>query len=247
MIAGGVESMSRAPFVMGKADTAFSRTRRNLRHHHRLALRQSRDESANTASIPCPRPPKTSPKNFTSAAPIRTPSPIAPSSAGPARSRRIFHTRNRPRPHPAKKRRPQKVRYRRASPSRHHSRALAKLKPIVKPNGTVTAGNASGINDGSCALLLASEAAAKKYNLTPCARMLATSAVGVAPRIMGFAPAPATKKMLQKTNLQLSQINVIELNEAFAAQALAVTRDLGLPDDAAHVNPTVAPSPSAIH
>jgi hypothetical protein len=108
---------------------------------------------------------------------------------------------------------------------------------VVKPNGTVTAGNASGINDGSCALLLASEAAAKKYNLTPRARVLGTAVAGVAPRIMGFAPSPATRKILAKTGLSLSQIEVIELNEAFAAQALAVTRDLGLPDDAEHVNP----------
>jgi acetyl-CoA acetyltransferase family protein len=114
---------------------------------------------------------------------------------------------------------------------------LAKLKPIVKLNGTVTAGNASGINDGSCALLLASEEAVSKYGLTPRARLLATVTVGVAPRIMGFAPAPATKKILQKSGLTIAQIDVIELNEAFAAQALAVTRELGLPDDAEHVNP----------
>ena len=115
--------------------------------------------------------------------------------------------------------------------------ALAKLKPIVKPNGTVTAGNASGVNDGACALIFASKTAASKYGLTPLARILATTAVGVAPRIMGFAPAPATRKILDKTGLKLSQMDVIELNEAFAAQALAVTRDLGLADDAAHVNP----------
>jgi len=115
--------------------------------------------------------------------------------------------------------------------------ALAKLKPVVKPNGTVTAGNASGVNDGSCALLLASESAANKYGLKPLARVVASAAAGVAPRIMGFAPAPATKKLLAKTGLALSQMDVIELNEAFAAQALAVTRDLGLPDDAEHVNP----------
>jgi acetyl-CoA acetyltransferase family protein len=115
--------------------------------------------------------------------------------------------------------------------------ALAKLKPVVRSNGTVTAGNASGVNDGSCALLLASESAAKKFHLKPRARVLATATAGVAPRIMGFAPAPATRKVLAKTGLSLSQIDAVELNEAFAAQALAVMRDLGLPDDAAHVNP----------
>jgi hypothetical protein len=115
--------------------------------------------------------------------------------------------------------------------------ALSKLKPVVKAGGTVTAGNASGVNDGSCALLLASADAVKKFRLTPRARVLATATAGVAPRIMGFAPAPATRKVLAKVNLALSEMDVIELNEAFAAQALAVTRDLGLPDDAAHVNP----------
>ena len=107
----------------------------------------------------------------------------------------------------------------------------------MKPDGTVTAGNASGINDGSCALLLASETAAKKYELTPRVRIVACAVAGVAPRIMGFAPSPATRKVLERTGLKLSQMEVIELNEAFAAQALAVTRDLGLPDDAEHVNP----------
>jgi acetyl-CoA acyltransferase len=115
--------------------------------------------------------------------------------------------------------------------------SLAKLKPIVKAGGTVTAGNASGINDGACAVILASEAAAKKHGLTPRARVIATAAVGVAPRIMGFAPAPAVRKVLKLAGLDLSKIDVIELNEAFAAQALAVTRDLGLADDAAHANP----------
>jgi hypothetical protein len=114
---------------------------------------------------------------------------------------------------------------------------LAKLKPVVKPNGTVTAGNASGINDGSCAMLIASENAAKKNGLAPRARIVACAVAGVAPRIMGFAPSPATRKVLEKTGLKLSQMEIIELNEAFAAQALAVTRDLGLPDDAEHVNP----------
>jgi acetyl-CoA acetyltransferase family protein len=115
--------------------------------------------------------------------------------------------------------------------------SLAKLKGVVKPDGTVTAGNASGVNDGACAMILASEAEAKKHKLTPKARVLAMATAGVAPRIMGVGPAPATRKVLEKTGLKLSQMDVIELNEAFAAQALAVTRDLGLSDDAAQVNP----------
>jgi acetyl-CoA acetyltransferase family protein len=114
---------------------------------------------------------------------------------------------------------------------------LAKLRPVVKAGGSVTAGNASGVNDGACALLLASEEAVKKYHLGPRARVVSAAVAGVAPRIMGFAPAPASGKVLQKTGLKISEINFIELNEAFAAQALAVTRDLGLPDDAEHVNP----------
>jgi 3-oxoadipyl-CoA thiolase len=114
---------------------------------------------------------------------------------------------------------------------------LAKLKGVVKPEGTVTAGNASGVNDGACATILASEIAAKKHKLTPRARVLAMATAGVAPRIMGMGPAPATRKVLEKTGLSLSQMDVIELNEAFAAQALAVTRDLGLPDGAPQVNP----------
>jgi acetyl-CoA acetyltransferase family protein len=114
---------------------------------------------------------------------------------------------------------------------------LARLKGVVRPDGTVTAGNASGVNDGACALLLASGAAADRYGLRPRARVLGMATAGVEPRIMGFAPAPATRKVLAQVGLTLGQIDVIELNEAFAAQALAVTRDLGLPDDAAHVNP----------
>jgi acetyl-CoA acetyltransferase family protein len=107
----------------------------------------------------------------------------------------------------------------------------------VKATGTVTAGNASGINDGAGAILLASEKAVSQHRLTPRAQVVAAAAAGVAPRIMGIAPVPATRKVLEKAGLKLSQIDVIELNEAFAAQALAVTRELGLPDDAAHVNP----------
>jgi acetyl-CoA acyltransferase len=115
--------------------------------------------------------------------------------------------------------------------------ALAKLKPIVKSNGTITAGNASGVNDGACALLLASESAAVKYGLRPLARVASSASAGVLPRIMGIGPVPATKKVLANTGLKLSAVDVIELNEAFAAQSLAVLRDLDLPEDAEHVNP----------
>jgi acetyl-CoA C-acetyltransferase len=115
--------------------------------------------------------------------------------------------------------------------------ALAKLKGVVRPDGTVTAGNASGINDGACALLLASETAAKAHALTPRARVLGMASAGVAPRIMGMGPAPATRKVLALTGLSLAQLDVIELNEAFAAQGVAVLRDLGLADDDARVNP----------
>ena len=115
--------------------------------------------------------------------------------------------------------------------------SLAKLKPIVREDGTVTAGNASGVNDGSCALLVASEAAARRHGLTPKARVVGMATAGVPPRIMGIGPAPATRKLLERSGLKLAQMDVIELNEAFAAQALAVTRDLGLADDAPQVNP----------
>jgi acetyl-CoA acetyltransferase family protein len=114
---------------------------------------------------------------------------------------------------------------------------LAKLKGVVKPDGTVTAGNASGINDGACAILLASEAGAKRHGLTPRARVLASASAGVAPRIMGIGPVPASRKALNRARLSLDQMKVIELNEAFASQALAVLRELHVPDDAAHVNP----------
>jgi acetyl-CoA acyltransferase len=115
--------------------------------------------------------------------------------------------------------------------------ALAKLKAPFRAGGSVTAGNASGVNDGACAILLASEKAAKAYGLTPRARVIAAATAGVAPRVMGMGPAPASRKLMEKVGLKLSQMDVIELNEAFAAQALAVLRDLGIPDDAPHVNP----------
>jgi len=115
--------------------------------------------------------------------------------------------------------------------------ALAALKPVTHPGGCVTAGNASGLNDGAAALLIASEAAAAQHGLTPQARILGAAAAGVAPRVMGLGPVPAVRKLLARTGLRIEQMDVIELNEAFAAQALAVLRELGLPDDAPHVNP----------
>ncbi len=115
--------------------------------------------------------------------------------------------------------------------------ALSKLKPIVKSNGTITAGNASGVNDGACALLLASEAALKRHGLTPRASVVAAAAAGVAPRVMGMGPTPAMRKVLAKAGLSLGQMDVVEVNEAFASQVLAVLRELGIPDDATHVNP----------
>jgi acetyl-CoA acyltransferase len=115
--------------------------------------------------------------------------------------------------------------------------ALAKLKGVVRPGGTITAGNASGINDGACALLLASESAVREYGLTPRVQVVTGAAAGVAPRVMGMGPVPASQKVLEKSGLSVGQMDVIELNEAFASQALAVLREFGVADDAAHVNP----------
>jgi acetyl-CoA acyltransferase len=237
IIAGGVESMTRAPFVTGKADSAFSRSAETfdttLGWRFVNPLMKSKygvDSMAETAENVA--------EEFhisradQDAFSLRTHQrwarahaagffnheivPVSiPQKKGDAK---IFGPDEHPRPNTSLE-------------------ALSKLKPIVKPNGTVTAGNAAGINDGACALIIASKTAAAIFGLTPMARIVATTAVGVAPRIMGFAPAPATRKILDKTGLKLSQMDVIELNEAFAAQALAVTRDLGLADDAAHVNP----------
>jgi len=237
MIAGGVESMSRAPFVMGKADTAFSRTTEifdttiGWRFVNPLMKSKYGTDSMPETAENVAEDFRVSRADQDAFA-LRTQQRWAK-----ARASGFFECEVIPVSIPQKKGDPKKF------TTDEHPRPdstledLAKLKPVVKPNGTVTAGNASGVNDGSCALLLASEAAAKKYGLKPRARVLATAVAGVAPRIMGFAPAPATRKVLAKTGISLSSIEVIELNEAFAAQALAVTRDLGLPDDAEHVNP----------
>jgi 3-oxoadipyl-CoA thiolase len=237
VIAGGVESMSRAPFVMGKADAAFSRsaeifdTTIGWRFINPAMKAQYGVDSMPETAENVAEEFKVS-REDQDAFSYRTQQRWAKAHADG-----FFECEIVPVMLPQKKGDPKKF------DTDEHPRpdttleALAKLKPVVKPNGTVTAGNASGINDGACALLLASEAAVKRYNLSPRARVVASTAVGVAPRIMGFAPAPATRKLLAKIGVSLSSIDVIELNEAFAAQALAVTRDLGLADDAEHVNP----------
>jgi acetyl-CoA acyltransferase len=236
VIAGGVESMSRAPFVMNKADTSFSRQQKiedttiGWRFINPL-MRQlygvdSMPETAENVAI-----------DFNISR--------ADQDAFALRSQQryqhafqagFFEREIVPVTIPVKKGDPQLL------TADEHPREtslaqLAKLKGVVTPEGSVTAGNASGINDGACALLLASEVAAKHYGLTPRGRIVGMAVAGIAPRIMGFAPSPAAKKVLSLTKLGIHQMDVIELNEAFAAQALAVTRDLGLPDDAPHINP----------
>jgi acetyl-CoA acyltransferase len=237
IIAGGVESMSRAPFVMGKADTAFSRTAEifdtTIGWRFVNPLMKSK---YGTDSMPETAENVAEDFNVSradqDAFAFRTQQRWAQAHAAG-----FFACEVIPVSIPQKKGDPKKF------DTDEHPRpdttleALGKLRPVVKPTGTVTAGNASGVNDGSCALLIASAEAARQYGLTPRARVVGTAAAGVAPRVMGFAPAPATRKILAKTGIALSQIDVVELNEAFAAQALAVTRDLGLPDDAGHVNP----------
>ncbi|MGB6977658.1 MAG: 3-oxoadipyl-CoA thiolase [Candidatus Acidiferrales bacterium] len=237
VIAGGVESMTRSPFVSGKAESAFSRAVETfdttLGWRFVNPLMKSRygvDSMAETAenvaeqfgvsrvdqdAFAC----RTQQRWGRAQAAGFFQQEIIPVSFSQKKGDSIVVDKDE---HP----RPETT-----------LEGLAKLKPIVKPGGTVTAGNASGINDGACALILASEAAARKHGLKPRARILGTATVGVAPRIMGYAPAPATRKILARTGLSLSQMNVIELNEAFAAQALAVMRDLELADDAANVNP----------
>jgi 3-oxoadipyl-CoA thiolase len=237
MIAGGVESMTRAPFVMGKADAAFSRsaevfdTTIGWRFVNPLMKAQyGVDAMPETAENVA--------EDFhvnradQDAFSLRTQQRWAAANAAG-----FFASEIVPVTIPQKKGDPKIFAVDEHPRPETTAEALAKLKPIVKPNGTVTAGNASGVNDGSCALLIASEAAVRKHGLTPKARVIGAAAAGVAPRIMGFAPAPAVKKLLARTGVALKDIDVLELNEAFAAQALAVTRDLGLPDDAMHVNP----------
>ena len=237
MIAGGVESMSRAPFVIPKADGAFSRTAKiedttiGWRFVNPLMKAKygidSMPETAENVALEF-KVARADQDAFALRSQQRWAvaqaagffcGEIAPVSVpGRKGAVTVVDTDEHPRPDTTLE-------------------SLAKLKGVVKPEGTITAGNASGVNDGACAMILASEAAAKKHKLVPKARILAMATAGVAPRIMGMGPAPASKKVLEKTGLKLAQMDVIELNEAFAAQALAVTRELGLADDAANVNP----------
>ncbi|MFC0254294.1 3-oxoadipyl-CoA thiolase [Massilia consociata] len=237
IIAGGVESMTRAPFVMGKADSAFSRaakiedTTLGWRFVNPLMKAKygidSMPETAENVAVEFninradqdafalrsqQRWARANAEGFFK-------DEIVPVTLHSKKGEsRVFDTDEQPRPDTS-------------------IDALAKLKGVVMPDGTVSAGNASSLNDGACALLLASGDAASRFGLTPRARVVGMATAGLAPRIMGFGPAPAVKKLLAQTGLTLAQMDVIELNEAFAAQGLAVMRDLGLPDDAAHVNP----------
>jgi acetyl-CoA acyltransferase len=237
VLAGGVESMSRAPFVVGKADAAFSRSMKledttiGWRFvNPAMKARYGVDLMPETAEIVAEeiRVSRQDQDAFALRSQQRTDAAI--------RSGRLAQEIV-PVALPQKKGDPVLVSQDEQPRPDTNLEALAKLKGIVKPDGTVTAGNSSGINDGACALLIASEAAARQHGLQPRARVVASAAAGVAPRIMGMGPAPTTRKVLAKANLKLADMNVIELNEAFASQALAVLRDLGIPDDAPHVNP----------
>jgi len=235
MIAGGVESMSRSPFVMPKAESAFSRsnaiydTTIGWRFVNKLMKAQYGIDSM----------PETA-ENVATDFGIEREAQDRMALASQQKAAAAIAAG-----HLAREIAPVAIAQKKGDPvvvdTDEHPRAtsleaLAKLKGVVRPDGTVTAGNASGINDGACALLLAGEDAVRQYGLTPRARVVGMATAGVAPRIMGFGPAPATRKVLALTGLTIAQMDVIELNEAFAAQGLAVLRDLGLRDDDPRVN-----------
>ncbi|ACB33103.1 beta-ketoadipyl CoA thiolase [Leptothrix cholodnii SP-6] len=236
MIAGGVESMSRAPFVMPKAESAFSRsnavydTTIGWRFVNKLMKAQygvdSMPETAENVATDFGID-RASQDRMALASQLKA---VAAQKSG------YFDAEITPVTIAQKKGDPVVV-SKDEHPRETSIESLAKLKGVVRPDGTVTAGNASGVNDGACALLLASETVAAMNGLTPRARVVGMATAGVAPRIMGFGPSPATRRVLALTGLTLAQMDVIELNEAFAAQGLAVLRDLGLADDDARVNP----------
>ena len=237
MIAGGVESMSRSPYVLGKADSAFSRNQKledttigwrfvNLAMKTAYGIDSMPETAENVAA-----------EFGVARADQDAFAWRSQQRAGAAMAAGRLAQEIVPYPVPGRKGEPVMV------AQDEHPRpdttldALAKLKGIVRPEGTVTAGNASGVNDGASAVLIANEDAVRCFGLVPRARVVAAAAVGVAPRIMGYGPAPAMTRVLARAGLSIGDMDVIELNEAFAAQALAVTRAHGLPDDAEHVNP----------
>jgi acetyl-CoA acyltransferase len=237
-IAGGVESMSRAPFVIPKADSAFSRNAEifdttigwrfvNPRLKERYGVDSMPETGENVAA------------QFNIARSDQDRFALrSQQRAAAAVARGFFANELVPVEIPQRKGKPPLVVARDEHPRPETTlEQLAALPTPFRATGTVTAGNASGVNDGACALLIASASAAGRWNLTPRARIVAAATAGVEPRIMGMGPAPATRKVLAQARLNLAQLDVIELNEAFASQALAVLRELGLPDDAAHVNP----------
>ena len=236
MIAGGVESMSRAPFVMGKAESAFSRSAKiedttiGWRFVNPLMKAQYGIDSMPETAENVAEQFKVSRADQDAFA-LRSQARYAA-----AQARGFFTGELVPVEIPRKKGEPLLF-AEDEHPRATTAEALAKLRGVVRPDGSVTAGNASGVNDGAVALLLANEAMAARQGLTPRARVVGMATVGVEPRIMGIGPAPASRRVLEKTGMQLAQMAVIELNEAFAAQGLAVMRQLGLPDDAAQVNP----------
>ena len=236
MIAGGVESMSRAPFVMGKAESAFSRaaqmydTTIGWRFINKLMKEKYGVDAMPETAENVATDYKISREDQDKMALASQLKAVAAQKAG------YFDAEITPVTIPQKKGDAIVV-SKDEHPRETSMEALAKLKSAVRPDGSVTAGNASGVNDGACALLLADEATAAKNGLTPRARIVGMATVGVAPRIMGIGPAPATQKVLALTGLSLAQMDVIELNEAFAAQGLAVLRLLGLQDDDPRVNP----------
>ncbi|HEY2815921.1 MAG TPA: 3-oxoadipyl-CoA thiolase [Casimicrobiaceae bacterium] len=236
MIAGGVESMTRAPFVMPKADSAFSRAAKiedttiGWRFVNPLMKSQYGIDSMPETAENVAQQFNVSRADQDAYA-LRSQQRAAAAIAAGRLAEEIV-------PVTISSKKGEPTIFRQDEHLRATSlEALAKLKGVVRPDGTVTAGNASGVNDGACATLIASAQAIERFGLTPKARIVASAVAGVAPRIMGFGPAPAMRKVLALAGLKLEDVAVIELNEAFAAQVLAVTRDHGLPDDAAHVNP----------
>ena len=236
MIAGGVESMSRAPFVMPKAESAFSRA--NAVYDTTIGWRfVNKLMKAQYGVDAMPETAENVAADFGIEREAQDRMALASQMKAIAAQKRGFFEREIvPVEVPQKKGDPLRVLLD-EHPRETSLEALAKLKGVVKPDGSVTAGNASGVNDGACALLLANEAEAARHGLKPRARVVGMATAGVAPRILGIGPAPATRKVLALTGLTLAQMDVIELNEAFAAQGLAVLRDLGLADDDVRVNP----------